>query len=135
MGGKRPGAGRPVGSKSKLTLEREARVIAATGVKPGQKLGVDIMSEAANYFFGLAAKYQPTGKEPNEQKFNEYLKTAADIANKVAPYQSQRLSSVEIRRTVDLTKLNVDELRELERLVTLAAISSGDTAGAAETKH
>jgi hypothetical protein len=102
----------------------------------GMKLGKDILAEAANYFFGMAAKYQPGGVEFDERKFERYLEKAADIANKLAPYQSQRLSATTITEVpMDLSVLTNEEIDQLERLHAKAAVPSGHQGGKASAVH
>lgn len=105
---------------------------------PRQKLGKDILEDAANYFFGLAAKYQPSEGNPDadEKKFEKYLDKASDIAAKLAPYQSPRLSSVQVTEIpMDLSRLSNEELEQLERLHAKAAHTGGNPSGEAPQVH
>jgi len=152
--GNRPGSnnggGMRKGQKTKRTLEREAREAAlAEQQRAAQhanrvprrergKLAIDVLDEAMNYFFGLAATYQPTDNNPkrDEKKFERYLDKGIDAAAKLAPYQSQRLSAQQVTHTpLDLSKLSNEELDELERLHAKAAVAGGDQGGAAAQVH
>jgi len=133
--GSNGGGGRRKGTPNKITLVRAAQV-AEVARATGKKLGVEIMEEAANYFFGLAARHQPTGPDPNPTLFREYLKDAADYASKLAPYQSHRLSSITIQRNpVDLSKLTNAELEQFIGLVTKSAIAERTASGEGTTQH
>lgn len=123
-GGKRPGAGRPKGAKSRKTIERERvkqlererlealEKLAATPVdkavavnrKLMKEIGFDLTQLAA----GLAAFYQPhpswhrdqSGKlinaNPNydEGKFRYYMEQAMAGARDFSAYESPKLSAV-----------------------------------------
>lgn len=80
------------GEADDLPIEASAAVAPAA-----MKLGKEILAEAANYFFGMAAKYQPGGPEFDERKFERYLDKSADIASKLAPYQSPRLANTVLK--------------------------------------
>jgi len=142
-GGARPGAGRP----SKEEAERRARVIAeAAKYKPpeppfkkveaaraaaGLKLSKDILSEAANYFRGLAAQYQPGQPAANPKLFRENMVLAGKFAAQAAPYESPTFASIRVSQTpLDLGRLTNEELEQLEHLHLKAAIADGDTGGA-----
>lgn len=117
---------------------KQAAAALAAGQAPRSKLAKDVLSEAMNYFFGLAALYQPAqgNANANEPKFEKYLTQAADIAAKLAPYQSRRLASIQFTEVpLDLSKLTDEELAELERIHTKAADTSGDTGGAGASLH
>lgn len=141
------GKGRKAGSRNKTTLEREAAALAAVG-KPAAdlvvlnsedsrtlRLGKDIMSRAANYFFDKARRHAENGEAPDPKACEHNMKLAADIAAKVAGFESPRLSSVEVRRGTDLSKLTDQELDTLERLLDRATIYGTGPAGAPETQH
>lgn len=125
-------------------MAKEAE-IAAQRAKAGLKMAKDVMSEAMNYFGGLATKFQPdatTGlfREPeHEQKFERYLSKAADIAKALAQYESPRMQSITYRHDpIDLSKLNDRELAELDRLLAAAALADGTSGrprGAVTTTH
>ena len=101
--GAKPGerrGGRQKGVPNKATLAR-ASAIAEQKQKAGQKLGVEVMSEAMMHFRALAAKYQVGGPAPNEKLFVKYLSQAASIAADVAPYESSKLQSTTLRGDKD----------------------------------
>lgn len=141
--------GQRKGETKKQALERmgviqhdnamaNVRVATAVARPAGKKLAKEVMDDAMTYFYGLAAKYQPsdTNAEADERKFIEYLEKASDIAGKLAVYQSPRLSNVtQTQLPVDLTRLSDEELDAFERLIAKAALAGGDTGGAGETAH
>lgn len=129
-GGARPNSGPKRGSKQKRTLELEAlaararaeaellsaaeagdkarQLIAARAA--GKKLGKEILSEFANAMAGAAAYYQPTpdnsNKHANEQKFRYYAELAIYAADKVAPFETPKLSAVAIAAN-QVTKVEI----------------------------
>ena len=135
--GSNGGGGMRKGQSTRKTVERKtvaAKEAAVAEVKaPRTKLAREILSDAMVYFFGLAARYQPspTNGLQDEKKFEKYLDRAADIAGKLAPYQSPRLSSVAVTEVpMDLSRLTDKELRDLERLHAKATLIDGNSAGA-----
>lgn len=117
--------GRAKGTPNKKTVIRQNRIKAAqkaveelvtqVGVTPEQageivardirklRLGKDILSEFANSLSGMAAFYQPDPRLPvssqpgkDEDKFRLYAAMAIAAAEKVAPFESPRLSAVAI---------------------------------------
>lgn len=115
--------GRRKGVPNKATLKKSAERAEQARAK-GLKLGVDILSEAANYFVGLASTYAPVDGNPNanRDKFAENLRLAASIAKDLAPYETPRLQSVAVTdERLDLTKLTDKELRDLDALYAKAA--------------
>lgn len=138
--------GRKVGSKNRATLEREAQALKALAAfergqrnhgseaSPTFKRGKDIMSIAANYFFDRA-QAELRKAEPDRAMVAENYQIAADIASKVAPFESPRLASVTVGRRTDLSRLSDADLDLMERLLTQAAVADGDTGGAGQTAH
>ncbi len=107
-----------------------------SGKKANVKLAVEVMSEAMNYFFGLAALYQPSegNTHANEPKFEKYLGKSADVAGKLAPYQSQRLETTTVIQVpMDLGRLTIEELAQLEHLHAKAAVIEGNPGGDSAT--
>lgn len=149
-GGARPGAGRPRGSGVKATpgstgkkprsvpagkSDRRATYIRAQAARLGQKLAVDVLSEAMNFFYGLAGMNQPKAGEPfggeQARQFRDDLLAMAQVARDLAPFQTPRLSSVTLQQLPpDLSNLTDDELADLERLHAKAANAGRDTGGA-----
>jgi hypothetical protein len=94
-GGSAPGerrGGRRKGVPNKASLKREVE-IAVRSRAAGQKLGKEVMAEAMMHFRALAAKYQVGTEQPDETKFERYLKLAAAIAADLSPYESPKLQS------------------------------------------
>lgn len=122
--------------KPKVARVRKAAAPPVTPPRARLKLGKEILEEAANYFFGLAAQHQPGAEKADVKLFETYLEKAADIAAKVAPYQSPRLSNVAVTpQPIDLTKLSDGELDQLERIYAKARAAGGDTGGEAASVH
>lgn len=106
--GSNAGGGFKKGQKTRKTLERElvaaraqeavraADQVAAAG---GAKLAKDVLREAMNYFYGLAALYQPSAsnRQADEKKFAAYMKQATDIAGDLIPYETPRLQSTVLK--------------------------------------
>lgn len=119
--GSKPGerrGGRQKGTRNRTTLEREreaqqeadrikALEDAAGGVEGAKtgtrKLGKQILDEFANVLAGAAAYYQPRADGSNtnadETKFFRYSELAIYAAEKVAQYQSPKLSAVLVGQT------------------------------------
>lgn len=141
--GSNNGGGMPKGHKTKKVLEREEierqqqrASEAAVKIARAPKMAKDVLSEAMNFFFGLAALYQPSpaNAQANEEKFEKYLIMSTEIAGKLAPYQSRRLASITHTQVpMDLSRLSDAELDALERLQRKATDLGGDTGGAGQT--
>lgn len=139
------GGGWRKGMKARKTLERELgearelleryereRLAASQVQNQGKKQPRDVLSDAMQYFFALAAKHQPTpdNADADEKKFEKYLREAADIAAKVAPYVHQKLQALQVTALpLDLSKLTEEELLDLERLHQKASLPGGDSGG------
>ena len=96
--GSRPGerrGGRQKGAPNRASQARQAEV-KATGQTP-----LDVMIQAMRYFGGLAARHQPNGPDPDEKKFERFLRQAADIANDAAPYVHPKLAQTTLRGDED----------------------------------
>lgn len=118
------------------TVEEVVRTHTAAGHH--RKLAKDVLGEAMNFFYGLAAKYQPTegNATADERKFLTFLDKTADIAAKLAPFESPKLSNVtQVQAPLDMSRFTVPELEEFERLLAKAAQPAGGTGGAGETTH
>jgi hypothetical protein len=110
-GGKRPGAGRPKGSRNKgpkraqygvLAIAKE--VLPAMGREaPGKKLGKEVLEEFMLVARGMAAKYQPAppgqprNPHQNETKFLTYAEMAIKCASDLAEYQSPKFRAIAVR--------------------------------------
>lgn len=100
------------------------------------KQAKDVLSDGMNYFFGLAARHQPTDGNPHAdaKKFEGYLEKAMDAASKLAPYQHRRLASLQVTEVpMDLSRLTDAELDALERLQRKATDAGGDSGRAGAT--
>jgi hypothetical protein len=99
-GGPRSGAGRPVGARSKTTLERELRAIAGVEAARNGVLPLDVLLAA------MRAEPLPNGRHPTDQQIQ--------CAIAAAPYLHARLASA----TVTVSGDNVHRLIS-ERPITL----------------
>lgn len=125
-GGARPGSGRKKGSLGRAPKQVQARALQEL---PDSVRG---LGQIFNYFMGEAAREQQQPK-PRHNVIAAMLKEARVTAEKIAPYQYPRLSSVKIGgdaenplRTVveyDLTKMSEEQLGLFGSL--LAAAISG----------
>lgn len=107
-GGARPGAGKKRGSFDRVTLEAqlaEARAKLAQHQNRetnGHRLAVEVLNDVMHVCYGLMAKHQPAalgealapGREPNDDKFKEYMRFTMDAAADLAPFQSAKFKSV-----------------------------------------
>jgi hypothetical protein len=117
MSGSKPGerrGGRRKGVPNKVTLLRAAE-LEAKRQRTGNRPAIEVMSDAMNYFRGLAAQYQPVAARalaamndeerlrhtPDETLFVKYLKLAADIASDLANYETPKLASTTLRGDSD----------------------------------
>lgn len=124
------------GERAEAVASQVQGEIPRQDAEPRQKLGKQILEEAANYFFSLAAKFQTGSPDADPKQFDKYLEKAADIAGKLTPYQSPRLSSIAVTQIpLDLTKLTGEELDQLERLHAKAAVTGGNQGGEAAQVH
>jgi hypothetical protein len=71
--------------------------------KTGKKLAKDVLEDFMHLFAGMAAVYQPTapGQPPNphanEAAFKDAAERAIDCADKLAPYQSPKLKTIQVQ--------------------------------------
>lgn len=104
-GGKRDGAGRPLGSPNKATKERQAKV-AAEGETP-----LDVMIAAMRYHHAAALDLMALNEPTDEQKLElrAELNLAGAFAADAAPYVHPKLANVQsnVQHSVS------DELAEL----------------------
>lgn len=101
-----PNAGRKKGQASKTTIAR-ADAIERAERESGRAMATQRLSELAQYFYSLGARYSPTRdrKKPinkegqmddtpaDEGKSVGYMKEAARIYADLAPYQSPKVQS------------------------------------------
>lgn len=159
-GGARPGAGRkpnPDGPAKRPPKVERMRRAAEKTIKPKveamraeapplraplavrkahAKRAEDVLSEAMNTFYGLAARYQVTPDNPHadEARFDKYLIEARKTASDLIRYQTPALAAVTLRQQpMDLSRLSETELADLERLYAKAAIADRDQDGAGQT--
>ena len=134
-GGRREGSGRKRGTPNKSTIiqrevDRERRELA------GLRSGKVILSELANHFRNLMAKYQENSPTPNPRKYDRYSKLALKAAAAVAPYEDAKLSALAITQiNYDLSKLSDEQLDELDKLTSAATVTDADRAGEDQTRH
>lgn len=146
--GSNNGGGMRKGYKTRKVMERELRAaqkalaeeVERNGVKKAAELNgkmpKDILFELSNYFYSLAAQFQPipTNTNADPKQFQTYMKMAADYAARVAPYYHQKLATLTVvPMPMDLTRLSNEELMQLEALHAKASLPGGDTGGAIKT--
>jgi len=99
-GGRRIGAGRRKGSKSKSTIEREQLIEQTAARHDPSKRGDPLAKEVVEQFMliaaGYASKYQPGKPEGDEKKFLQWAKLAVEWAAELAPYQSPKFRAIVI---------------------------------------
>jgi len=99
--------GRKKGTPNKTTVERAQRIEQAER-QSGRRLAVERLAEAMDFWFGLAARHQPNGPEPNPTLFKTYLKEGTTVARDLAPYQSPKLQSTTLRQDAPPEPIKVD---------------------------
>jgi len=99
--------GRQKGTPNRTTIERAQRIEQAER-QSGRRLAVERLAEAMDFWFGLAAKHQPGGPEPNPTLFKQYLKEGTTVARDLAPYQSPKLQSTTLRQDAPVEPIKVD---------------------------
>lgn len=131
-GGARKGAGRPRGRADKATTVLRAKVLELT-----EKSGASAKSEMLwdfQFLGSLARAYAETG---DFKEASRYAVLASEASARAAPYMHQRLPAVvNLNHRFDLSKLNDEQLANLEGLLAAAAPDAGAGAGGeAETQH
>lgn len=101
----------PVKKRIRKSRKREVERHVHLGML-GKRLAKDIMSDACNFFFGMALRYQPTSPIADEEKCRSYLLAASHIASDLAPFESPRLVAVAVSRVDPHEKLSDEELYE-----------------------
>lgn len=91
-GGKRPGAGRKAGTKSKLTKARTEKVIAllASGSSP-----LDAMLQKMHWHLAKAEQELKKGDKADKAAIEAALDKADEAARGAAPYTHPRLAAIE----------------------------------------
>lgn len=92
--------GRVRGTKNKATLERERLALAAMRSASnrkamGQLMAREVLADAMMATWGMA---EECWKNKDEARALQFTVVAADIAAKLAPYESPRLESVTIHK-------------------------------------
>lgn len=92
--------GKPKGTKNKLTVEREQLALdamrsAANRKSMGLLLAREVLAEAMMATWGMA---EECWKNKDEKRAMEFTVVAADIAAKLAPYESPRLQSILVHK-------------------------------------
>lgn len=95
--------GRQQAAAAEVEIVQAAEAEAAATGLPRNKLAKEILEDACNYYYGLAAKYQPApgNATADEKLFDVYMTKAANIAKDLAPYQSPRLANTVLRGDKD----------------------------------
>lgn len=84
--------GRKAGVPNKATVEKE-RVVAENEKAAGRMLGKEVLATVMNEFLIAAQKIKKKGSPQHL----DLLKQAADLAAKLAPYQSPQLQRTTLR--------------------------------------
>ena len=90
MANGRKTGGRKAGTPNKATVERE-KAVAAAEHEQGRKLAKEVLATVMNEFLAEAAL------KKNKRNRLDLLKQAADLAAKLAPYQSPQLQRTTLR--------------------------------------
>jgi hypothetical protein len=132
---------RPLGSKNKRTLLREASMreaasraqlgLATTDDESVKADSLAVMEEAMSFFYRLALKEKRRNDEADLKAIRDNLREAVIIAKEVAPYRHARLSSVKVaadrasmpavRDDITADELRADIFAEMLRLGLLPA--------------
>jgi len=89
-GGRRPGAGRPVGSRTRRVIERQL-LASVPYVDGSARLAKDVLDELMMVFRRLAIASCKAGEWT---AFVRYSNMAADCAKELLPFQEPRLSAI-----------------------------------------
>jgi hypothetical protein len=111
-GGKRPGAGRPKGSRNRANARLE-QFVAHSGPTPRDVL-IQIMRHHLQ-----AAEQELAQKKPDNRRVDAALDRAVDAAHKAGPYVHSRMSAVDAK--FDISKLTTKEAAIVERILRRAA--------------
>lgn len=85
------------GTASKAEIQERAMIAAREIQRANEqrsKLAKEYLEEFVIVLYSMAARYQAGGKQPNEEKYKEWLKLAIDCATKLAPYQSPTFRAI-----------------------------------------
>ena len=130
-GGKRPGAGRKAGAKSKITKARTEKVIAllASGSSP-----LDAMLQKMHWHLAKAEQEMKKGAKADLAMVEAALDKADEAARGAAPYTHPRLAAIEHMGKVGGPIEYSDAKAKLAHLQSRVAVASGngDSAGRAD---
>jgi hypothetical protein len=122
-GGKRPGAGKPKGTPSKVSQQARAEA-AAMGLLPHEWLLKVARGEMILHKRWKIKYHAKTGEELSreivEEQYYPEFQTRVDAAKAAAPYYAPRLATqtVTVQGNLGLSKLSDDELTaELQNLI------------------
>lgn len=136
------------GSKNRRTLEKEQNIreaAAAAGLpvpagmdgKPiGRESprGLDTMRQIKDYYMGIAATEQRKGGKASQTIIDYALKIAAWMAEKIAPFETPRLSAVMVRNDdTPKDETMIVELSIGDRTETIVQSSDGKSMTIIET--
>jgi hypothetical protein len=125
-GGRKPGSGRPLGSKNMTTREIAKRV-SEEGITP-----LEIMVNIAREFYaeGMALRNLAIAERDIQKLDKSYniLAMALEASNKAAPYMHARFSSIELSNKDGIPL----EVTRIERVIIDPVISAVDVTSAKE---
>ena len=106
-GGRRPGAGRKAGGKTKATLLREQKVAAVIdrSRREGRELGIDVLERMMKLCEGAAAEFRPTTQKDvakgatlnpdgDEPVFGQWVDRTIFCAKEIAKYETPQLRAI-----------------------------------------
>ncbi len=126
-GGKRPGAGRKAGTKSKITKARTEKVIAllASGSSP-----LDAMLQKMHWHLAKAERELRKGDKADPATVEAALDKADEAARGAAPYTHPRLAAIEHMGKGGGPIEYSDAKAKLAHLQSRVAVASGNGDGA-----
>jgi len=104
--------GKPKGTKNKITIERERLAMEAMRSASSRKamgllLAREVLAEAMMATWGMA---EECWKNKDEKRAMEFTVVAADIAAKLAPYESPRLESITVHKADPYAEMTDQQL-------------------------
>jgi|SRR5579859_5165536 len=148
-GGRRPGAGRPLGAPNKVkathTVRMAAKAQAAAGAAAearGEPTALNVFELKLKYWLREFQAEMAKGEGASKSAMAAALDKAEEAAANLAPYRHPRLRAVllsedeaMLRRALDLGKLTDADLAALDRLAAKTGPAGLDPSGDPSTRH